>query len=79
MQLFSDWLTMNNSSSSLSGRFKELQGLHMALRPWLAHTWADVKKVNLHSAETFSVPSKGLMIPGIASPKDRWSIRCEKL
>lgn len=25
------------------------------------------------------MPSKGLMIPGIASPKDRWSMRCEKL
>lgn len=27
----------------------------------------------------FSVPSRGLMMPGTSSPKDRWSIRWEKL
>lgn len=27
----------------------------------------------------FSVPSRGLMMPGISSPKDKWSIRWEKL
>ena len=27
----------------------------------------------------FSVPSRGLMTPGISSPKDKWSIRWEKL
>lgn len=30
---------------------------------------------DIQSGETFSVPSSGLIIPGIASPKDRWSIR----
>lgn len=34
---------------------------------------------NVPSVVTFSVPSSGLMIPGISSPKDRWSIRWEKL
>lgn len=27
----------------------------------------------------FSVPSKGLIIPGISSPNDKWSILWEKL
>lgn len=27
----------------------------------------------------FSVPSRGLMMPGTSSPNDRWSIRWEKL
>ena len=33
----------------------------------------------LRSVQTFSVPSRGLMIPGISSPNDRWSMRWEKL
>lgn len=39
----------------------------------------DVMSFYLRSVQTFSVPSRGLMIPGISSPNDRWSMRWEKL
>lgn len=35
--------------------------------------------LNLRSNVIFSVPSRGLMCPGTSFPKDRQSIRCEKL
>lgn len=33
----------------------------------------------LQSIAIFSVPSKGLIIPGTSSPNDKWSILWEKL
>lgn len=34
---------------------------------------------DLRSNVIFSMPSRGLMCPGTSFPKDKWSIRCEKL
>lgn len=39
----------------------------------------NIWNTNLQSIAIFSVPSRGLIIPGSGSPKDRWSIRWEKL